>query len=75
MDAFTPILTSLGLPGLVIFALGWWGLSRSKKVDELQAARVEDIKLITEVVEQTRATNEKLVNAVASMTDEIRRGG
>lgn len=38
-----------------------------------QESRIKDVKTITELAERQAANNEKLVNAVASLTEEIRR--
>ena len=75
IETVTPFLVEQGLLGVAILALGYWGWSRARKVDELQAARVEDVRATIEMAERTRATNEKLANAVAALTDEIRRNG
>jgi uncharacterized membrane-anchored protein len=47
------ILTSMGLPGLVIFALGWWInrqdgrlVALQARIDDLQNKRVEDAQRI-----------------------------
>lgn len=48
------VLTSMGLPGLVIIALGWWInrqdgrlLALQARIDELQDKRVEDAQRIS----------------------------
>mgnify|MGYP000165076444 CR=1 FL=1 len=62
-------------PTVVIsVALAWGYWRKDQQLAASQEARIEITKGAVEVVERQTATQEKLANVVASLTDEIRRG-
>lgn len=69
MEQIPSFLMEMGLPGLVILALGWFAWQRDKKCMELQDGRVDDTK--EQLRETTGAINDN-TRALDTLTQIIR---
>lgn len=73
---WTAIIQELGggIGAVALVGLGYLYWSERQENRRLNNARIEDSKSVHDVLTGVRVTQEKMVNAVASLTDEIRRG-
>jgi len=60
----------LGLPGIVIMALAFWGWSKDKKLDEVNEKRIAESRETVKAIEQNTNTLESLSDVLKD-----RRGG
>lgn len=65
-ESAVEVLTSLGLPGVVILAMGWWIYRQDAKI-LAQQARIDDLQ------EQRVQDAQKIAAGVASLTDALDR--
>jgi len=72
-EAAREFLQEWGAYGAILVLVLWFARDRAKRADEQADARLQDAKMLAELVERTSATNEKVAVALGAMTDEVRR--
>lgn len=70
-DIVTPLL-NLGLPGIVIVGLAWWGLKRDRQYTEAQEKRIELGERAILAAERQTASNEALTELIKELMKERR---
>ena len=71
------ILLSLGLPGVVIFCLGWYCLQLDKRLNVLHETRANEAKALhaktSEVVERNTAALEQHTDVISALKEVVER--
>lgn len=69
---FESLLTNMGLPGLMIFGLGWHALRMDRRAQEAQEARLLEVQTILKALEASTHTMERTGEAMRTLVDLVR---
>lgn len=66
--AFVSILTDLGLPGVIIWALGWTCWRMAKRIDDLQEKRLTELRAVIDTTHENTRSLDALAELVRSFS-------
>lgn len=66
-EAFTQILVQMGLPGLVIFGLGWAVIKLDRRNTEIQDKRLEETKVGFDALNKNTTALNTLTDAISKL--------